>query len=1009
MGCKTRGGYDFGICSGLGANPAHCYNYTAPAGSGVTFSFLEYPENNIRSGNYNIPGREDNNVMYPFIDADVATGTAGISGSGTGASSANCGKIAKPSSCRSVFSRPDGISETPQTILDYFPNELSFDYCFSDTWFSYLYDTSVNSGIIGIPCFYIETETRSTTTPGPNDPGTGQPTSTSSGGSRQICRPCTAFTSTPEKTLLTYTAEEDLTGDVDCPHPTLFAVDTDSKKIVVSYDELSTILPNGVTDFDVSYDGVTYAEAWDEKNSTGVIYESSQNPWKAGDESLDDFEIFDFTSGVTKSNFVVKAKIRPIFDDTGATTVFSGTRWIIDELLNPGTGYAVNDVFTLSYSHRHDDGTDSVLTLNIKVTSVGPITNVTGQTGFDILRVNDTLNGHTVTRAFHTDVDNFQYHVIYVDGNGSDFTKDTQYTSDRNHVVTVVAGYGIKDRACLVGLYEFLNKSLQFSTADLNKNTENAFNTIIQPSAFVTLTNGGVSGLSFNGEVLKFDVNSIENNLEDSYSDADNVSLSYADPLVGGTGSGVTANIRTGDDGSISQVIVSNPGSGYQPGDLLSIPGATKPSGTATNATIRVLDAANPGSGFIDLKVKPILEINGSPSSVTPTFSDGLEVDINFPDTLGEAIDGSFTYTFDGVVYSWVDNQWQDPDGNPAVIQEAASIPSEEDASSGERDAVIEGTFTGGSLSSVVIKKSGSGYNADDPPNVFVKNIFETVSLTHPNEGYRGDLVPEFQGVVKSLPTSESDAEGQVTVRAEDLQAIDDSYSQIPKETDIKYSEPKLAPKYDKDRERIRQLSQQKYSSDATEPLKEIMVVDYDLSYLKDTDIDSERKNIITDNKKSTEERIISDIDTITQKVIPEYDVKDEVLIETCNGSFTNLPTSSAFTKYVMRQYRPDPAKQTSIEVSLNCIPQDIGCAHITCAPPALTPGSTSQDPTGEVDENGDPINSTSTYSYLMSPLLGPGAQEWTATGTITMFHDLTRDAQTVILATEAYGNPFDD
>ena len=44
-----------------------------------------------------------------------------------------------------------------------------------------------------------------------------------------------------------------------------------------------------------------------------------------------------------------------------------------------------------------------------------------------------------------------------------------------------------------------------------------------------------------------------------------------------------------------------------------------------------------------------------------------------------------------------------------------------------------------------------------------------------------------------------------------------------------------------------------------------------------------------------------------------------------------------------------------------------------------------------------------------MSPLLGPGAHKWTATGTLTMFHDLTRDTQTVILANEAYGNPFDD
>ena len=38
-------------------------------------------------------------------------------------------------------------------IYDYFPSQLSFDIQASDTWFSYLYDTSNNAGIIGTPAF----------------------------------------------------------------------------------------------------------------------------------------------------------------------------------------------------------------------------------------------------------------------------------------------------------------------------------------------------------------------------------------------------------------------------------------------------------------------------------------------------------------------------------------------------------------------------------------------------------------------------------------------------------------------------------------------------------------------------------------------------------------------------------------------------------------------------------------------------------------------------------------
>ena len=68
--------------------------------------------------------------------------------------------------------------------------------------------------------------------------------------------------------------------------------------------------------------------------------------------------------------------------------------------------------------------------------------------------------------------------------------------------------------------------------------------------------------------------------------------------------------------------------------------------------------------------------------------------------------------------------------------------------------------------------------------------------------------------------------------------------------------------------------------------------------------------------------------------------------------------------------------------------------------------GTTSNEWT---DENGNPTTTTYTYSYSMSPLLGPGAKTWEASGTMKIYHDLTRAARTVTLATDAYGNPFSD
>ena len=107
-------------------------------------------------------------------------------------------------------------------------------------------------------------------------------------------------------------------------------------------------------------------------------------------------------------------------------------------------------------------------------------------------------------------------------------------------------------------MYEFLDKSLQFSTADINKNAPEVFNSIVQPSASVTITNGAVTDLSFNGNIISFDLNYIENNLKDSYSAATNVSL------TGGNGSGAVADIEVGDDGRISALILVNGGQDYE-------------------------------------------------------------------------------------------------------------------------------------------------------------------------------------------------------------------------------------------------------------------------------------------------------------------------------------------------------------------------------------------------------------------------------------------------------------
>tara|TARA_A200000159_G_scaffold164637_1_gene195190 strand:+ start:667 stop:3231 length:2565 start_codon:yes stop_codon:yes gene_type:complete len=469
MGCKTglsNGGCIGGFGSGT-LSEESCNKYDPQTG-GVTFTYTEYPQSPIRSGNYNVPTRESDFVMYQGI---TSTSTV-VSG--------NCGKVQLDNPCSN--------EANSKITFDYYPSQLSFDFAYSDRFFAYLYDTSNKGGVVGTPCYHIE-DGVGTTSGGSNDGNVA----TSSN-----CYPCAGFTCTASTTTLSYTCETDYTGDPDCPHPSLFGFGTTSNKIAFSYDALSSQQPDGVTDFSLSYDGTTYVDAWNQTTQDGIPYTSTQNPWQSGDESLDDFTIYEINGSGATTGLRLKVRIRPIVDESGSTVAFTGTEWEVTEILAAGTSYSVNDVFSLSYTHTHPDTTTSTLTVNLKITAVGPVDQTSSVSGFDVLRTGDTVNGHTLTRVFHMDEGNFPYHVAYLDGNGSNFTKDTQYTSNRAHQITTVAGKGIVDRAILVGKYEFSDKSMQFITADVDLSAPDIYNTIKQPDVDLTITNGRVTGATIN-------------------------------------------------------------------------------------------------------------------------------------------------------------------------------------------------------------------------------------------------------------------------------------------------------------------------------------------------------------------------------------------------------------------------------------------------------------------------------------------------------------------------------
>ncbi|AOV61333.1 structural protein [Synechococcus phage S-CAM22] len=947
--------------------------------------YEEYPQSVIRTdGRYNIPAREADAVMYDsFVTEFDPT---------LGAPPAICGMVTKTDPCTLTFSR-DNFTES-FIAMDYVPNELSFDYQYSDTWFSYLYDTSDEAGHIGKAAYHLETRAGTTTTTTPGTPATGNPgdpgydpgspgasSSTSEDGVR--CIPCTNFTCTPAKTILKYTTNEDLTGDKDCPHPTLFAIDTESLKVAFSYDQFSSQLPNGAIDFEVSYDGVTYADAWDVAEESGIEYTSSQNPWSNandGDAGFTDFEIFDINDGANAVDLRLKFRIEAISDSSGATTVYNGTRWILTEVLSNGTGFSVGQVFPLSTQLRLADNSLVTFTINLKIAAVGPVSVLSGGDPQDIMRVGDTLNGHRINRTFHTEIGEFPYHVAYLDGNGNDFTKDTQYTSSRNHVITAVAGYGIVDRAILIGMYEFLDKSLQYVTGDVNQEAPDIFNSISTPLAFISLNeNGGISDVNIDSGVFSFSNKSFEDlNVGDEragYSTGVNIAT------TGGTGSGLTVDIDVtiidgnDDPDEIGSVRVNTPGTGYVIGDIVTISGGS--------ARIQVLEVTHGGSNLDKLDSPPDMGITCPADSDT-----GLRN----------------TSTQDGNPEFKLELTTEKLSFEIVTKDEGVDVEPISDEGGNNEQAVIKGDFTGGSLSSIEIIKPGKGYNVENRPQLVINNQYQEITSETSNAGYSAEGLDNIKSIVESIPTGSEGTEYEVKVSPQDLQAIDDSYNSVPQSLTTEEKAEPMFIKTDPEEDEVYTRGQRLYTKEQTDPLYTQMVPKYDTSYLDLSDFPADFKKAITDTTDTIENNVVETINNVTQEVYPEETILPATKAQANIGSFSNLPTATQFTKYIMRQYRADTKEREDLTVTLSCTPVNIGTSHFTCN----TPLKQQDTSTTTTDDEGNSV--TETNIYTMNPaILGPGCQPWEASGKLTVLHDFSKSARTVGLAAQAFGNPFAD
>ena len=262
------------------------------------------------------------------------------------------------------------------------------------------------------------------------------------------------------------------------------------------------------------------------------------------------------------------------------------------------------------------------------------------------------------------------------------------------------------------------------------------------------------------------------------------------------------------------------------------------------------------------------------------------------------------------------------------------------------------------------------------PINVFNEN----------NAREATDLIDAFPDIGDAFPTYTADDQQR------DRDALISSRSFPPAERAQVGSGDTLSMKMDPNSRRVEQKPQIGFQSSELEVSEQERRPKADYSKLNEVDFGSsseaqEFKRAIIDQNKREVEGHSAQFARMTQNE-PQYETYDNVYIETVQGPFSELPYASTYTKYFMRQYRPDPRINTNISVTLSVNVAQEGTSHFSCPQPAAS------------------TRLGSTFSFLGGPS-GPGCQNWSATGNMIMDNDLTSATRTLSRATAAYGNPY--
>ena len=924
MGCNTDGNPMGG--DGFFKQPVvnHCYNCVPEDGAWV--KVWTYPEQNK---NLNWPDVDRDAIMYASSLVSAITEE-------TIAAPPYCGKDKREEYTTTFpYSSQTGTTVTYR-VWDHYPNALSHYPIDSDSWFAFLYDTS--TFFVGTPCKNLKyyqrvTESSNTTEEPGQEP---QTTTTSTTDFYWVCEPCTASDGAcvPKKTSVSYTVPGgDSTDDATQPYPTIYTAYTDTNRIAFKYNSLSTTQVNSVNTLSITIDGTTY-DAWTASGSTGK-FTSTQGNWSQDDGGTQLVqEISDTSNGLRYT-----IRIEPIVTDlTNDVYTFGGSEFSIINVSNYGSGYTVGDSLSGSYTYE-----STTFTWSIGVTGVTDRTVAAGATG-TVMEAGDSVNGHTITDVFHSDVENFLWHIAVLDGSGSNFAKDTSYTTTNGFSINVAAGKGIKDRAMITGLYEFRAKEIQYVTAELDPDVPNYYDDMVQPDVTAIVSGGKVTGVTINSAGSGWDKLERE------------PVLTINPPQIS---SGTPAKIKAvWSGGTLQSVAILDGGSGYS---------STNPPNIVVadvNGQEEVIVWESIGDAETDPALSLLREVDevndqGKYNHVTEIKTE----EVDFTAAGNSAFDD---VTIDGTLVKYTrPTQFKTKDANYTI--------------KGTAKQDYERIFTDESD-----LKDFLAYLDENKYTYTLEKLAGKRMSTFISEA-KGKLQENYKEVGVGKVTKIDPK--QTTTQKQAFEQREEAFVQI-EETRTKPMVKNI--RKDPKVKRYHEIGNTKFTQNTIDTLPKTTedpqkvfgdhpIKGLDKQFQKSLDLLDEMRDNLLDQT-----------DTI------EY---DESEIKTVRVSFSRLPCPNRFIKYYIRQFKPDKSQKTKMGITLSCIVDSIDCSGYCPELPEVPAagGGTSNPTTG-----------ISTSLTLLETRQEGSCTNWTASGSVDIYNNLTGTAQLFAAAVSRYGNPFD-